>query len=182
MCQNIFEKILITEPKNQVNFQSNLKITFREDDSYTHFKNRFLTDSLHCMGIILDKEIFFCVSLVVKVFIFGLLWTFITKWNKYCYKMRQLFHHKMQQKFITKCSRFFIIKRDNYYKMRLFYYKMRRTLQNVSVHCKTKGNWYLVASIFLFIYQNITHVDFNSFSVLRLALFKCHLCDTCDTS
>ena len=64
-------------------------------------------------------------------------------------------YHKMEQillqnatailsqnatKVYYKCSRFFIIKRDNYYKMRLFYYKMRRTLQNVSVHCKTKGN------------------------------------------
>ena len=47
--------------------------------------------------------------------------------------MRQLFYHKMREKFITKCFKFFITKCDSYYKLRRFYYKMRRLLQIATV-------------------------------------------------
>ena len=50
-------------------------------------------------------------------FIFDLLWHFVTKCDRYYYKMRQPFYHKMRQKFIKKCVRFFID-------------KMRQLLQN----------------------------------------------------
>ena len=47
----------------------------------------------------------------------------------------------MRQKFITKCARFFIAKYnscitkcDSCYKLRRFYYKMRRLLQIATVH------------------------------------------------
>ena len=46
-----------------------------------------------------------------------LLWHFITKYDRCCYKMGQLFYYKMRQTFIF-C-----------YKMRQFYYIMRQLLQ-----------------------------------------------------
>ena len=55
-------------------------------------------------------------------------------------KMRQPFYYKMQQKLITKWVRLFISKCDSfiiycdsYHRLHLFYYKIRRLLQNVSV-------------------------------------------------
>ena len=55
-------------------------------------------------------------------------------------KMRQPFSYKMQQKLITKWVRLFISKCDSfitncdsYHRLHLFYYKIRRLLQNVSV-------------------------------------------------
>ena len=47
-------------------------------------------------------------------------------------KMRQPFYYKMQQKLISKCDSF-IIYCDSYHRLHLFYYKIRRLLQNVSV-------------------------------------------------
>ena len=57
------------------------------------------------------------------------LWGFITKHNRYYYKVRQSFYCKMQQKFIIKCVWFFIKKWDICYK--LCRYKKWRTFQIV---------------------------------------------------
>ena len=62
-------------------------------------------------------------------FIFGLLWHFF-------YKMQQLFYCKMRQNFITKRMKSFITKCGSYY-------KMRRLLQNASVHrAKAEKYWF----------------------------------------
>ena len=67
------------------------------------------------------------------------IWFFMTlyyKMRQIFLQMRQLFYYKMRQKFITKCVRLFIIKYDSFitncashFKMRWFYYKMRRYRQ-----------------------------------------------------
>ena len=61
-------------------------------------------------------------------------------YDRYYYKMRQVFHYKMRQNFITKCVRFFITKWNNfitkcgsYYIMRRFYYKMGQLLQSITL-------------------------------------------------
>ena len=64
---------------------------------------------------------------------------FITKCDRYYYKIRQPFYYNMRRNFMAKCVRFFtakcdsfITKYDSYYKMRRFCYKMRQLLQNVA--------------------------------------------------
>ena len=47
-------------------------------------------------------------------FIFGSLWHFITKCERYHCKMRQLFYYKMRQKCITECIRLFITKCNSF--------------------------------------------------------------------
>ena len=64
-------------------------------------------------------------------FIFGSLWHFVTKCDRYYFKMRQ--------KFLTKCVRYFITKSDSSITKYDSYkkgscYKMQRLLQIASVH------------------------------------------------
>ena len=59
----------------------------------------------------------------------------ITKYDRYYYKMRQLFYYKMRQKFITKWVKFFITKCDDFITKCNSYYKMRRLLQIAVGHC-----------------------------------------------
>ena len=59
---------------------------------------------------------------------------FITKCDRYYYKIQQLFYYKMRQKFITKYVRFFITKCDSYY-------KMRRLLHIATVHTSVILFW-----------------------------------------
>ena len=42
------------------------------------------------------------------------IWLIITKFDRYCYKMWQLFYYRMWQKFITKCAWFFITRCDGF--------------------------------------------------------------------
>ena len=78
-------------------------------------------------------------------FIFDSLWHFITKCNRYYYKIRQLLYYRMQQKFITKYVNFLLqnatlllqnatVKCDDFITKCDSYYKMRRLLQIAAVH------------------------------------------------
>ena len=88
-------------------------------------------DIQHSMSMALDTR-----------FHIWFIWQFITKCDRYYYKMRQLLYYKMQQKFITKCIRFFITKCDSYYKMRRFYKNIWQLLQNVT----EQQSWRLLSS------------------------------------
>ena len=71
------------------------------------------------------------------------IWFILTlyyKYDRHYYKMGQLFYYKMRQNLIAKCVRCFvtkcdsfITKFDSYCKMRQFYYKIRRSLQNAPI-------------------------------------------------
>ena len=81
-------------------------------------------------------------------FIFGLLWYFIGKCNRYYYKKGQLFYYKMRQKFITKCVRLFNTKWSSFItncesnlKIHRFCYKIQQLLQILTFIRKCIGTW-----------------------------------------
>ena len=112
MCQNVSKKVLLTAgPLFQIKIQSRFRVFVKgERQKYT---NTLRTKDWWTLGIKWARG-----NLILGVnrgygFIFGSLWHFITKFDRY-YKMRQLFYGKMWQKFITKFASFFITKYDCY--------------------------------------------------------------------
>ena len=100
-----------------------------------------LRDIQRSMSMVLDTRLY--IWLIVS----------LTKCDRYCYQMRQLFYYKMWPKFITKCVRFFITKCnsfitkcDSYYKLRQLYYKIRQLLQNVTFtpNCDSTSMKYVI--------------------------------------
>ena len=113
MSQNVSKEILFTGPKNQVKFEANLKIVFREGDSYTHFKNGGLRDIGYSMGMVLDtKKSVFGSQQRSRFYI----WFIMTIY----YKMRQL---------LLQNARAILLQN-----VKKVYYNMRRLLSNASVH------------------------------------------------
>ena len=88
-------------------------------------KNKGLRDIWRIMRMVIHtKRSFLGVNSGYRL-IFGSLWHFITKCDRYHYKMQQLYYYKMRQNFVTKCIRFFISKSDSS--------QIRQLLQNASI-------------------------------------------------
>ena len=116
--------------------------------SWRIFQNRTALQSITLFNFAEISKIFSIAWAWIRGFIFDSLWHFITKCDRYYYKMWQLFYYKTRKNFTTKCDRFFIIKRDNFIKkIRQFitncddfitkcdiYYKIQRLLEMAKVH------------------------------------------------
>ena len=110
MCQNVSKEVLLTGRRIQA------KIPNHSGDCVLR------EGQLYALPLMAKNSRIFSIALAwyyARGFIFGSLWQFITKCDRYYYKIRQLFYYKMRHVF--------------YQKMRQFYHKMRQLLQITTI-------------------------------------------------